>query len=244
MEYTQADYIGDFRPSIQMIKKVSHTIAAPKTAAELKKDCNETSFDNPDADDFLNYKDFIFDHVSFVKVLKSFKLRPEECSTGKYTHRMICPFKFHKGGRERTGSFRFNDKKKMFTCFGCNESGDILRFLQYYVGGSEQYHLEKLAAIAGLIKKGEIKVPEEYLNIEQEPPKETNHKILFSTGLLLRQYLAETKGTKKYREECEWADEMLIKIDKYFDAIDEENIKDAQRIHDNLNNAIRRRKKG
>ena len=224
-----------------MIKKLKYD---GKSASDLKKVCKETSFDLPGADDYNNYRDFIFDHISFVKVMRGFKLRPEECSTGKYTHRMVCPFKFHKGGRERTGSFRFNEKKKTFTCFGCNESGDILRFLQYYVGGWEQYHLEKLAAMAGLVKDGEIQLPEGYVEVSQEPPKETNHKILFDAGLLLRQYILDLKGTKRYAEECDWADQMLIKIDKYFDGIDEENIKDAQKIYDNLNNTIKRKKKG
>lgn len=239
MEYTQANCIGDSRPNIQMIKKLKY---CGKSAADLKKNCKEDSFDQPGADDYNNYRDYIFERISFVKVLKGFKLRPEECSTGKYTHRMVCPFKFHKGGRERTGSFRFNDKKKTFTCFGCNESGDILRFLQYYVGGWEQYHLEKLAAMAGLIKNGEIQIPEEYINIGQEPPKETNHKTLFNTGLLLRQYLLDLRGSKKYAAECEWADEMLVKIDKYFQTIDEENLDDAQKIYNNLNNTIKKRK--
>lgn len=214
-----------------------------KSAADLKKVCKETSFDLPGADDFNNYRDFIFEHVSFVKILRDLKLRPEECSTGKYTHRMTCPFKFHKNGRERTGSFRLNDKKKTFTCFGCNESGDVLRFLQYYIGGWEQYHLEKMAIAAGLVKDGEIQVPAEYIDIEQALPKETNHKILFNAGLLLRQYLLDLKDSKRYHEECEWADEMLVKIDKYFDAIDEENIADAQKIYNNLSNTIKRRRK-
>jgi len=241
MEYTQTDNSRDFRPNIQMIKKLKYD---GKSAADLKKACNETSFEQPGADDYILYKDFILERISFVKILRSLKLRPEECSTGKYTHRMICPFKFHKGGRERTGSFRLNEKKKTFTCFGCNESGDILRFLQYYVGGWEQLHLEKLAEMAGLIKNGEIQLPKEYQNIEQELPKETNFKILFDAGLLLRQHILDVKGTKRYIEECEWADKMLIKIDKYFAQIEEENIEDARKIYDNLNNTIKRRKKG
>lgn len=239
MEYAQTDSGRDFRPDFQMIKKLKYD---GKSAADLKKVCKELSFEQPGADDFILYKDYILERISFVKVLRSFKLRPEECSSGKYTHRMVCPFKFHKGGRERTGSLRFNEKKKTFTCFGCNEGGDLLRFLQYYVGGWEQYHLEKLANMAGLIKNGEIQVPDEYLNIEQEVPKETNHKILFNAGLLLRQYLIENKDTERYYQECEWADDMLIKIDKYFDAIDEENMQDAQRIYHNLSNAIKRRR--
>jgi hypothetical protein len=224
-------------------KKHVTTFTTKATAIELKKDCKEKSFDLPDADDYSRYKDLIFERISFAKMLRGFKLNPEECSTGKYTHRMVCPFSFHKKGRERTGSFRFNDKKKTYTCFGCNESGDILHFLQRYMGGWEQFHLEKMAIVAGLVTEGDIQVPAGYINIEQEPPKETNHKLLFNTGLLLRQYILEIKGTKRYREECEWADEMLVKIDKYFDAIDEENMTDAQRIQDNLSNAIKRRRK-
>lgn len=223
-----------------MIKKLKYDGAS---ASDLKKLCKETSFERPGADDYSNYRDFIFDKISFVKILKGFKLRPEECSAGRYTHRMTCPFKFHKNGRERTSSFRFNEKKKTFTCFGCNESGDILRFLQYYVGGWEQYHLEKLAEMAGLVKDGELQIPAEYTNIEPEPPKETNHRILFNTGLLLRQYILELKDSDKYERECEWADEMLAKIDKYYDSIDEENIEDALRIYNNLNSAIKRRKR-
>lgn len=213
-----------------------------ESAADLKKVCNELSFDATGADDYNNYRDFIFERISFEKILRNFKLKPEECSTGKYTHRMTCPFKFHKNGRERTGSFRFNERKKTFTCFGCNESGDILRFLQYYVGGWEQYHLERLADMAGLIKDGEIQIPAEYLNIEHGLPKETNHKILFNAGLSLRQYIMELQGSRMYYKECEWADDMLTKIDKYFNIIDEENLEDAQRIYNNLQNAIKKRR--
>lgn len=240
MEHTQADYIRDFRPSIQMIKKLKYD---GKSASDLKKVCKEMSFDLPGADDYNLYRDFIFENVSFAKILRGFKLHPEECSTSKYTHRMTCPFKFHKGGRERTGSFRFNEKKKTFTCFGCNEGGDLLRFLQYYVGGWEQYHLEKLAMLAGLVKDGEIQLPAGYVDVSQEPPKETNHRILFDTGLLLREYLLELKGTNKYLEECEWVDQTFIKIDKYFDKIDEENLQDAQKIYDNVGKIIKKRKK-
>lgn len=196
----------------------------------------------PQADDFCDYRQFILDNINFVKVVKYFKLRPDECSTGKYTHRMICPFRFHKNGHERTGSFRFNNKKKTFTCFGCNEGGDILKFLQLYRGGSEQYNLQRLAIMANLIKDGEIQLPENYVEPEEEVLKENNHKVLFDAGILIRKYLLDVKHTHLYVKECEWADQMLIKIDKYFAMIDEENINDANKIYSNLSTSLKKRK--
>ncbi len=198
----------------------------------------------PPPDDFNDYRQYIFDHTSFAKIMRDYKLRVEECSTAKYTHKMVCPFKFHKNGRERTGSFRFNDKKKTFTCFGCTEGGDILKFLQLYCGGDEQYNLQRLAKMAGLIEDGQIQVPHDYKEPEVAPIVETNYKTLFDAGLLLRQYLLDIKNVNKeiYPKECEWVDQMLMKIDKYFNTIDEENIQDAQKIYNNLFSSLRKRR--
>jgi len=193
------------------------------------------------ADDLNDYRQFIFDHVSFVEVLKRFNLRSEECSTGKYTHRMICPFLFHKNGKERTASFRFNDKTKKFSCYGCNEGGDVLDFLRLFNGGYDQFNLRKLAVMAGLIEDNKIKLPENFIISEACPQKETNYKVFFDSGILLRQYLLGLIDKDIYLEECEWADQMLIKVDKYFSLIDEENIKDAQKIYNKLNRAIEKR---
>lgn len=214
-----------------------------KSAQDLKSVCNETSFELPGADDYNNYRDFIFEHISFVKILNNLKIFPDDCTSGKYTHKMVCPFKFHKNGREKTSSFRFNEDNKTFFCFGCSEGGNILKFLQYYVGGWEQFHLEKLAEMSGLIKDGAIEIPLEYLEIEKAPPKETNFKIIFDTGIVIRQYLLDIRHSNLYFKECEWADDILIKIDKYFDGLDEENITDAEKVYKNINHIINKRKK-
>lgn len=192
-------------------------------------------------DNINDYKDFIFEHISFVDVLRELKLNPQECNTGKYTHKMICPFKFHKLGRERTGSFRINEQKKTFTCYGCNEFGNILKFLQFFVGGSENYHLELLARKAGILKNGTLDLPTDYVITEQQPIKETNHRVLFDIGLLLREYLIAIKSTNNYHKECEWVDRVFIKIDKLFNDLDEYNLEDAQKIYDKINNTIKRR---
>lgn len=202
----------------------------------------DPTWELPPADDFNDYRQFIYDNISFSKILKNLKLHPEECSTGKYSHRMVCPFKFHKNGKERTGSFRFSEEKKTFTCFGCTESGDMLKFLQVYCGGWEQYHLQKLALIAGLIKDGELQVPDNYVEPLQETIKETNQKYLFNAGILLRQYLLDIKHMTIYQKECEWVDQMFIKLDKFFNGIDEDNLEEAKEAFEILTNTINKRK--
>src|SRR5258708_1217590 len=96
--------------------------------------CNKNILDECykglDLIDFVEYKQYILEHVSFVKVLRDLNIKPVSCSTGKYTHKMTCPFKFHKNGKERTASFRLHDKKNIFTCFGCGSYGSILDFLR------------------------------------------------------------------------------------------------------------------
>lgn len=201
----------------------------------------DPTWNNHQINDFDDYKQYIFDHISFVKIMQGFNLYPEQCSSGKYSHRMICPFKFHKNGREKTGSFRFSEKNKLFMCFGCCEGGGILRFLQLYRGGCEQYNLKKLAILAGLIQDNEIVLPDSYIIPEYKEQKENNYKILFDAGILLRNYINDLKDTIIYKNECEWADQMFVKIDKYFSMIDEENLEDAKKIYNNLNNSIKRR---
>lgn len=198
--------------------------------------------ENPDGD-MNEYRQYILEHIKFSKVMRALKLQPEECLTTRYSHRMICPFKFHKNGRERTGSFRFSDQKNIFTCFGCNEAGDTLKFLSLYRGGCEQFHLKKLAGLAGLLEDTTAWIANDYTEQENEASaKEANYQTLFNAGLLVRNYLNEIKSKNIYMAECEWADKMFIKIDKYFDVIEQDNIEDAEKLFNNLSNSINKRK--
>lgn len=204
----------------------------------------DESWKQPAPVDYSEYKQYILEHVSFNKVLRDLKLKPVECSTGKYTHKMTCPFKFHKNGRERTSSFRFHDKKNTFVCYGCTESGDILKFLQLYYGGGEQYHLEKLAKMFGLMKDDQIQLPENYVEVIHDmTPHENNTEILFSIGIMLRQYLKTYNDTKLYEKECKWVDKMFVKADEYFKTIEIDNMVAAKDIYAGVENAINKRKK-
>jgi hypothetical protein len=194
-------------------------------------------------DDYNDYYRYILDRVNFADVMRKLKLRPEEVYGESNTYRMTCPFKFHKNGHERTASFRFNAKTNVFFCFGCNEGSNILRFLQLYLGGSDQYNLQRLAIMFGLVDNGKLQIPENYIEPAPEIPKETNYRILFDMGLLLRDYLLPLRETKIYQEECGWVDRMFIKIDKYFSSIGEEDIDSANIAYNKLVVSLDKRKR-
>jgi hypothetical protein len=56
--------------------------------------------------------------VPLIKVFKFLGLHIDE--QNKYS---ICPFKFHKGGRENSASFQYYVETNSFYCFGCNTGG-------------------------------------------------------------------------------------------------------------------------
>ena len=66
---------------------------------------------------------------------------------GRYTklkknggeHIGLCPFH-----EEKTPSFRVNDKKGVYKCFGCSAQGDVIKFVQEYEGVSFSQAVSKL----------------------------------------------------------------------------------------------------
>ena len=57
----------------------------------------------------------------------------------------LCPF--HK---EKTASFSVSREKKMFFCFGCRATGDVIDFTMKYHGLNFKDALERLKREAGL----------------------------------------------------------------------------------------------
>jgi hypothetical protein len=204
-------------------------------------DSNSSSADVV-VDDFVEYKDFILKNSSFVKVLSFLNLHFEACITGKYTHRMTCPFQFHKNGQERTASFRFNDNTNRYMCYGCSSKGNVLDFLSIYVGGGDEYNLRRLASINGLINDGILNIPSHYISTQSEFSKQSNINILSDIGMCLRQYLLDVKTEPNYAEECIWIDQLFMKVDEYFATINEDDIENAKKIFANLKKTIEKRK--
>ena len=57
----------------------------------------------------------------------------------------LCPFH-----HEKTPSFSVNPSKQFYHCFGCGESGDVIRFLEKHAGKSFRDAVAELASAAGV----------------------------------------------------------------------------------------------
>lgn len=68
--------------------------------------------------------------VPLVRVFKYYGLNISDTN-----HTIICPFKSHQGGRERSGSFKYYSETNSFFCYGCK------------VGGQNAHSCEFMAAM-------------------------------------------------------------------------------------------------
>jgi len=75
----------------------------------------------------------------------------------------LCPFH-----NEKTPSFVVSDTKQIFSCFGCNISGDVIGFVQKY------YNLEFPAAVEKLAEEYGIEIQNMY---QKSPKKEELYEI-------------------------------------------------------------------
>jgi hypothetical protein len=51
-----------------------------------------------------------------------------------WSNNIVCPFRSHKGAKERTPSFAYNFIKDYYYCFGCHQSGRAVEFISLYEG--------------------------------------------------------------------------------------------------------------
>lgn len=73
--------------------------------------------------------------VPITKLFRMYGVRLDE-----HNKKSTCPFKSHKGGRERTGSFYYYPETNSFFCFGCR------------IGGQHAHGCEFVAAMDGITK--------------------------------------------------------------------------------------------
>ena len=52
-----------------------------------------------------------------------------DVAINEYTHKTTCPFKTHKGGRERTPSFWYYPETNTYCCFGCRNGSRPVNFV-------------------------------------------------------------------------------------------------------------------
>lgn len=73
--------------------------------------------------------------VPIIRLFRLYGIRLDD-----HNKKTTCPFKSHKGGRERTGSFYYYPETNSFYCFGCK------------IGGQHAHGCELVAAMDGITK--------------------------------------------------------------------------------------------
>lgn len=128
--------------------------------------------------DRISIVSYINEHVPLKKAGRNF--------------RGLCPFH-----GEKTPSFMVNDEKQIYHCFGCNEGGNIFKFVMKYEGLTFPEAVEQLAGRSGVILPKKEVTREEIGEIEQLAKKK---KLLFRVNEIAAHFFRNTaldtqKGT-------------------------------------------------
>ena len=122
--------------------------------------------------------------VDIAELIASYGIQVRTAGSSK---KACCPFH-----NEKTPSFHINDRKGVYHCFGCGESGDAFKFVQKMEGLSFVEAAKKLAAQCGV----EIK--------EKEDPKAGHRKRLYALlaelAAFYRRCLVQTKEAQIARD--------------------------------------------
>lgn len=95
--------------------------------------------------DLKTVTDYIKTHCDILKVItEDTGLQPAQVTTGN--NFIFCPFHDEKN----KPSFNINVRTNTYKCFGCHESGDIVKWVQQWSGASYPEALEQLASRTGL----------------------------------------------------------------------------------------------
>lgn len=97
---------------------------------------------------------------------------------------IVCPFPFHKGGRERSPSFAYNFNKDSFHCFGCGMSGGSVEFVAF------KESLDKLIVAEQFIQElGGYDTIDEVLDNQNQEIEQ----LLFGLAIYLQTVISKNK---------------------------------------------------
>lgn len=188
-------------------------------------------------DDILQFRDYVVASIDIEEILKHYNIDSAECKTGTFTHKARCPFYFHKEGQERTASLRIDAENKTFYCFGCNQCGDIVKFIEVLIGTPYVEVLKRLAVFVGFVASANKELGKTTGTLIKQV-KKTNEKFLYQSGILIRDYINSLKGGEFYKTECAWADSILNKLDEYFGGIDKYDLVEAEKVYSSLRDVV------
>jgi DNA primase len=107
-------------------------------------------------------------------------------------HLGLCPFH-----SEKSPSFTVSPEKKLWHCFGCQESGDLISFLQKIDNLTFKEAIENIASYAGIeLERTESK--NSGFSSENDKLKETLRDLLVYSREFFKQQLSQSKGETDY----------------------------------------------
>lgn len=102
-----------------------------------------------------------------------------------------CPFH-----GEKTGSFAVNRDMQIFHCFGCGESGDVIKFVQKYESCSWYEALEMLAKRANLKMPENARTRRDYDYEARKKQRDLHLEICRETAIFYYKAFRSDKGSK------------------------------------------------
>lgn len=195
-------------------------------------DINEPMWE---VDEFINV---VLDKAFILDILDKWGIEYSACRTGDFSQRAKCPFPKHQDGGERTASLFISEEKNSFYCYGCNSGGNIINFVELYIGKPFHEAVKWLAKYAK-ITENDLENLEDFVRVKRDPEKEIMTHV-FRTGIEIRKFLNTAKGKRDYKEWCEWADKRFIKLDKLLTLNDSE-WEVAKNYHTKVVNYLKRR---
>jgi len=116
--------------------------------------------------------------LDIKKLLLFYNVRIDE-----YSKKAICPFKFHKNGRESTPSFQYYPATNTFWCHGCKSGNYCVNFISLYEGISR---LDAAKKILKLFKSDDF--DSSFHNNEDVNPSE-KLEIMLKLSSVVREFI-------------------------------------------------------
>ena len=189
----------------------------PKPASEGSPRLEGRAFESFDGRQETSYKRLTKDETQLIilanskkklfLVLQQYGIRLTRINhSDEWSDNLICPFPFHKGGKENTPSFGYNYQKDRFHCFGCTSSGRTVEFLAF------KEDLDKVIVAQQILR--ELGGYETALDesIEDQNPKIKQLLFDFSKFLqiILQNYKYDTNALNQVDKVIWWFDNYIV----------------------------------
>jgi DNA primase len=162
--------------------------------------------------------------VKIVDIADEFGIPLETTSSGNFDCRCTCPSSEHKNGNERTGSCYIDSQNNNFYCFGCNAGSNSIDF---YMLCAEVDFGTAMSELKSRAKPGN--------NTKKYNIRASNFPILIQISTLFRDTML------RHPSDLKWINRLMQDSDPHILSIKPDDIKKAKKLHDYINELIKKR---